>query len=84
MHAGVGSNRSQVAPADDVFNKVDLGTWSLGASGVLGKFQFAIGISRQQGTADDVSLRNLLNGGSVNSPVEIRLTGLIYSLAYQF
>lgn len=84
VHAGVGSNRSQVAPADDVFNKVDLGTWSLGASGVLGKFQFAIGISRQQGTADDVSLRNLLNGGSVNSPVEIRLTGLIYSLAYQF
>jgi hypothetical protein len=84
VHAGVGSNRSQVAPADDVFNAVDLTTWSIGASGTWGKFQFAVGMSRQQGTADDVALRTLLNGGLVRSPVEVRLTGLIYSLAYQF
>src|SRR5262249_34539258 len=79
LHAGVGSNQSPVSVEDDVFTKVDLTTWSVGLSGTLGKFQFAAGLSRQQGRADDVALRNLLNGAQVHSPIDVRLTGFIYS-----
>ena len=84
VHAGIGSNASPVAPSEVVFNKVDLTTWSVGVSGALGNFQFSVGINHQGGSADDVTLRNLLNGQEVHSPVDIRLVGFIYSLAYQF
>lgn len=84
VHAGIGSNRSPAAPSDIVFNKVDLTTWSLGVSGTLGKFQFTAGFNHQAGSADDVTLRNLLNGQEVHSPVDVHLLGFIYSLAYQF
>ena len=84
VHAGIGSNVSPVAPSDVVFSKVDLTTWSIGASGTIGNFQFSVGINRQIGSADDVTLRNLLNGQEVRSPIDIRLMGFIYSLAYQF
>ena len=67
-----------------VFNKVDLVTWTLGLSGSLGRFQFAAGFNHQSGTADDVTLRNLLNGQVVQSNLDVGMTGFIYSLAYQF
>ena len=73
-----------MAPADNVFNEVDLATWSLGISGSLGKLQFAVGINHQSGDADEVTLRNLLSGGVIRSPVDINLTGFIYSVSYQF
>jgi hypothetical protein len=84
VHAGIGSNRSPVAPADGVFTKVSLSIWSVGVSGTFGKFQFAVGLNRQSGSANDVALRNLLNGQVVHSPVDVRIGGFIYSLAYQF
>jgi hypothetical protein len=84
LHAGVGGSESPVAAEDDVFNKVDLLTWTLGVSGSLGRFQFAAGYNHQSGTADDVTLRNLLNGRVVQSSLNVGLTGFIYSLAYQF
>ncbi len=84
VHAGVGTNQSPVAPGDVVFTSIDLTLWSIGVSGALGKFRFAGGISRQQGSADDVSLRSLLNGDVVHSPIDVRMTGFIYSLSYQF
>ena len=84
IHAGLGSNRSPVAPSDVVFNKVDLTIWSLGVSGSFRKFQFGVGVNHQNGSADDVTLRNLLNGREVHSLVDIHLVGFIYSLAYQF
>jgi hypothetical protein len=84
VHAGVGSSRSPVADADVVFNKVDLLTWTLGASGSLGKFQFSAGYNRQTGTANDVRLRNLLNGEVVRSGIDVNMSGFIYALAYQF
>jgi len=84
VHAGVASNRSPVAPEDVIFNRVDLIIWSAGISGTFGKFQFAVGWNAQRGTANDVTLRNLLNGDVVHSPIDVRLTGFIYSLAYQF
>jgi hypothetical protein len=84
LHAGVGSNHSPVADQDLVFNHVDLLTWTLGASGSLGRLQFAAGFNHQSGVANDVILRNLLNGQVVQSSLDVRMTGFIYSLAFQF
>jgi len=84
VHAGVGSNQSPVGAEDVVFSKVDLLTWTLGVSGSLGKFQFAAGFNHQSGSADDITLRNLLNGQVVRSAIDVGMTGFIYSLAYQF
>ena len=84
LHAGVGSNRSPVADADMIFNKVNLVTWTLGLSGSLGRLQFAAGLNHQSGVARDVILRNLLSGQVVHSSMDVAMTGFIYSLAYQF
>jgi len=84
VHVGVASNRSPVRTEDQIFDNVDLVTWTLGVSGSLGKFQFAAGFNHQSGTANDVMLRNLLNGQTVKSALDVSMTGFIYSLAYQF
>jgi len=84
LHAGIGHNQSPVAPADNVFNQVDLSTWSVGISGSLSRLQFAVGFNHQGGDADDVTLRNLLSGDTIRSPIDVSLTGFIYSLSYQF
>ena len=31
-----------------------------------------------------MTLRNLLNGQVVHSPIDVRIAGFVYSLAYQF
>jgi len=46
--------------------------------------KFSAGLSRQTRSADDVALRNLLNGDVVHSRIDVRTTGFIYSLAHQF
>ena len=84
VHAGVASNRSPVASADTVFSNVDLVAWSVGMTGTVGKLQFSAGLSRQFGSADDVTLRNLVSGEAVHTRVDVHTTGFIYSLAYQF
>jgi hypothetical protein len=84
LHAGFGSNQSAVAEEDIVFNHVDLMTLTIGLSGSLGRFQFAAGFNHQSGNADDVMLRNLLNGQVVQSTIDVGMSGFIYSLAYQF
>lgn len=53
-------------------------------TGTFGKLQFSAALSRQSGSADDVALRNLLNGDVVHSRIDVRTTGFIYALAYQF
>jgi hypothetical protein len=84
LHGGVTGNRSPVGAQDNAFDKVDLLTFTIGVSGSLGGFQFAAGFNHQTGTAHDVALRNLLDGGTVTSPIDVRMTGFIYSLAYKF
>jgi hypothetical protein len=84
IHGGVGSNKSPVGNADVVFNKVDLTSWTLGLSGSLAKFQFAAGLNQKSGTADDITVRNLLSGQVVRTAIDVRTMGFIYSLAYQF
>jgi hypothetical protein len=84
VHAGIGSNRSPATDADDVFNSIDLSSWSLGVSGTFGKLRFAVGLNRQSGSADSVVLSRVLNGQEVRSPIDVRIAGFVYSLAYRF
>ena len=84
VHAGVGSNRSPVAAEDTIFNTVDLLTWTIGVSGSLSKFQFSVGFNDQSGASNDITVRNLLNGRVVQTPMDVKMGGFIYSLAYQF
>jgi hypothetical protein len=84
IHAGVATSKSPVGAADAVFSKVDLLSWTVGASGALGKFQFSVGVNLQRGTTDDITLRNLLNGETVTTRADVRMNGLVYQLAYQF
>ena len=58
-------------------------TWTLGVSGSVGKFQFAGGFNRQGGSSNNLTIQ-LLNGRTVQSAMHVKLTGFIYSLAYQF
>jgi hypothetical protein len=82
LHAGVGSNRSPAAPSDIVFNKVDLTTWSLGASAAR-QIQFTAGFNRQS-KRRGCHVRGLSTGQNVTTNVSVRNVGFIYSLAYQF
>ena len=84
IHGGVSTNRSPVADADQVFNKVNLMSWTLGVSGTFGKFVFSAGVNHKSGNEDNVLLHNLLNGQSVQTRIDVSTTGFIYSLAYQF
>ena len=84
IHGGVATSQSPVDTADSIFARADLVSWTLGLSGSLAKFQFAAGLNRKSGTADDVKLRNLLSGRTVTSSIDLRTLGFIYSLAYQF
>jgi hypothetical protein len=84
LHAGAGNNQSPVGAEDTVFSRVDLLTWTIGASGTFGKFQFSAGFNHQSGNANDILLRNLLNERSVQSAIDVNMVGFIYSLAYQF
>ena len=45
VHGGFATSQSPVGDADQVFNKVDFASWTVGVSGTLGKFQFAVGFN---------------------------------------
>ena len=84
VHGGFATSRSPVGKADQVFNSVDLSSWTVGVSGAWAKLQFAVGFNWRVGTTSDVVVRNLLNGDPLHTNVDVRTGGLIYSIAYQF
>ena len=84
VHGGFATSRSPVGAADQVFNAVDLSSWSVGVSGSVAKLQFAVGVNYRVGAASDVLVRNLLNGGPLLTKIDVHTGGLIYFLAYQF
>jgi hypothetical protein len=84
VHGGFATSRSPVGDADQVFNKINLSSWTFGASGAYAKLQFAVGFNLRFGTTDDILVRNLLNSDPVHTRVDVRTGGLIYSIAYQF
>jgi hypothetical protein len=67
-----------------VFNRVDLSSWTVGASGTWAKFGFAVGFNRRVGTTSDVLVRNILNGDPLHTTVDVSTGGLIYSITYRF
>jgi hypothetical protein len=84
VHGGFATSQSPAGAAEQVFNQVDLSSWSVGVSGQLAKFQFAIGFNRRTGIAHDVLVHNLLDGDPFGTNVSVRTAGLIYSVGYQF
>ncbi len=84
VHGGFATSRSPVGAADQLFNKIDLSSWTVGVSGTWAKFQFSGGFNHRAGTANDVLRRNLLNGNPLQTDIDVRVTGFIYSIAYLF
>lgn len=84
VHGGFATSRSPVGDADQVFNHVNLASWTFGVSGAWAKLQFAVGFNLRFGTSDDILVRNLLNDDPFRTKVDVRTGGFIYSIAYQF
>jgi hypothetical protein len=84
VHGGFATSRSPVGEGDQVFNRVDLSSWTVGASGTWAKFGFAVGFNRRVGTTSDVLVRNILNGDPLHTTVDVSTGGLIYSITYRF
>ena len=84
VHGGFATSRSPVGDADQVFNHVNLASWTFGVSGARAKFQSAAGFNLRFGTTDDIVVRNLLSGDPFHTKVDVRTAGFIYSIAYQF
>ena len=84
VHAGFATSQSPVRPEDQVFNNVDLYSWTLGVSGAVAKFQFAAGINQRFGTSSDVLVRNLLVSSPLRTNIDVSTVGFIYSIGYQF
>ena len=84
VHTGFATNQSPVADEDEMFTRVDLSSWSIGVSGTLARFQFAAGFNRRSGTASDVLVRKLLHSEPLQTNIDVRSVGFIYSIGYQF
>lgn len=54
------------------------------ANVAVGRLSYSAGLNYRAGTSDPVNVRNLLTGRSVETTIDIRTIGTIYSLAYQF
>jgi hypothetical protein len=84
VHFGVATDLSPVADADQIFGRADMLSWTLGLSGSAGRLTYAAGASVRSGTADNITIRNLLDDRLVQTRVDLRMIGLIYSLSYRF
>jgi hypothetical protein len=84
LHVGMAMDRSPVADADQIFGRADMLSWTIGLSGSMGRLTFAAGANVRSGTADNFTVRNLLDGQTIPTAVDLRTVGLIYSLSYRF
>ena len=84
IHAGFASDNSPVQSSDQIFDQVDLNSWTIGMSGKAAKLQFAAGLNIRRGESGDIHVRDLLNGDPLLTSIKIKTTGLIYSLSYEF
>jgi hypothetical protein len=83
VHAGVATDRSPVAPEDQVFDEVSFIVWTAGVSGSVGKLSFALGANYRRGVSESVVLRNLLNE-PIQTSMSIKTVGVTYSINYKF
>ena len=84
LHFGAGSDRSGVGPDDEVFTKINFGTFTVGLSGTKDRLQFTAGLNYRSGAAKDVVLGQLDAGTLVRSGINVRTVGIIYALSYRF
>ena len=84
MHFGAETDLSPVGPADEVFTRIDLYGGTLGISGTKAGFQFSVGVNYRAGSSASIPLRRLPGGDVINTSIEVRSIGLIYSLSYKF
>ena len=84
LHAGFTTDNSPVQSNDQIFDQVDLNSWTIGFSGKASKLEFAAGLNMRRGESGDIHVRDLLDGQPVLTSIKIKTTGLIYSLSYEF
>ena len=51
---------------------------------MLLELSYSAGVNYRGGATDPVTIRNLLNGRTVETTIDIRTIGMIYALGYQF
>jgi hypothetical protein len=83
VHGGVATDRSPVAPEDQVFDEVDFVIWTAGVSGSIGKLSFALGASYRKAASGNIVLRNLLTE-PIQTSISVKTVGLTYSINYKF
>jgi hypothetical protein len=84
VHAGFGTDFSPVTAADaEVFGRVDFMVFTMGISGSIGKFGFALGLNSRRGSIDNLVLQNLITG-PVQASLQVKTIGITYALNYKF
>ena len=83
LHWGIATDLSPVAPQDQVFDRVDFVTGTIGLSGSFHKLTYAGGVSYRSGSSD-ISFRDVVSGSPIQTSVRISTFGTLYSLAYEF
>jgi hypothetical protein len=68
----------------DSFTRVDLYGGTLGISGTKAGFQFSVGVNYRAGSSGNIVLRRLPGVDPINTSIDVRSIGLIYSLSYRF
>jgi hypothetical protein len=84
LHFGVATDLSPVADEDQIFGRANMLSWTLGLSGSTGRLTFAGGVNVRTGTADNIAIRNLLDGQAMQTEIDLKTIGLLYSLSYRF
>jgi hypothetical protein len=84
LHFGVATDLSPVADADQIYTRANLLSWTIGLSGSVGRLTFSGGVNARNGSADNVVIRNLIDGEDIETDIDIHTIGLIYALAYRF
>ncbi|HEX7140461.1 MAG TPA: hypothetical protein VF219_21600, partial [Vicinamibacterales bacterium] len=83
LHWGLATDLSPVAPQDQLFDRVDFVSGTIGLSGSAHKFTYAAGVSYRSGSTD-ISVRNVVSNAPLETSVRISTFGMLYSLAYAF
>ena len=84
LHGGFTTDLSPVNSDDEVFDQINMYSWTIGMSGQTGKLRFSGGLNFRRGTATEAIVRDLLSGQRFASQVKVHTTAFIYSLSYEF
>jgi hypothetical protein len=83
LHWGLATDLSPVAPQDQLFDRVDFVSGTIGLSGSAHKFTYAAGVSYRSGSTE-IGLRSAVGTAPIETSIRISTFGMLYSLAYAF